>query len=310
MNPLIIGSHTVQQFEYNMISHSHNDFFYPLTINEIENSPFSELNYFVPISCKSLQDVLLLEPLSLNKIKQFMSQFIQLRDYCDEHLLDFDKVDFHPSNIYFDEISLRLKWRYVPSTKVILFFSLGDLLNRMFIESSLNKSLTLESMVNIENRLEIFLNDLSITPIQNSALKSPDIKKTWLRHLFNRHKSSKSKPQKTNSHSLEKLAHELRKTHQIGQYPMLIDKLNPTQHYKLYYDTTIIGRDETSTIVVSDISISKKHAILVKRNHQIFLSDCHSTNGILLNNYKIECETILSNGDNIQIGNKHFIFVR
>ena len=53
------------------------------------------------------------------------------------------------------------------------------------------------------------------------------------------------------------------------------------QVYELVRDETLIGRSDDVDLVVSDTSISRKHAKITLQDEGFFLSDLGSTNGSL-----------------------------
>lgn len=71
---------------------------------------------------------------------------------------------------------------------------------------------------------------------------------------------------------------------------------------------TSIGRAKSCDIIISDISVSRFHAVLSKRSTGWMLFDTNSTAGIIVNNKKIEKKMRLNDGDNIKLGNSEYIF--
>jgi hypothetical protein len=65
---------------------------------------------------------------------------------------------------------------------------------------------------------------------------------------------------------------------------------------------TSIGRAPTNTIVLDDGFASVDHATLTLRGGKWWLEDRNSSNGTLLNGYRIEEPVVLSTGDLIVIG--------
>ena len=65
---------------------------------------------------------------------------------------------------------------------------------------------------------------------------------------------------------------------------------------------TSIGRAPTNTIVLDDSFASVDHAAVTLRGGKWWLEDRNSSNGTLLNGYRIEEPVVLSTGDLIVIG--------
>ena len=72
-------------------------------------------------------------------------------------------------------------------------------------------------------------------------------------------------------------------------------------------DEFIIGRSPESDVLLDDITVSRKHALLKKDEDEYRLIDSGSLNGSYLNGNIVD-EAILSNGDRIQIGKYIFIY--
>jgi type III secretion system YscD/HrpQ family protein len=74
-------------------------------------------------------------------------------------------------------------------------------------------------------------------------------------------------------------------------------------------DQWIIGRDpDQVNLVLSDRTISRKHAILKKTDAGISIEDLSSTNPIFINDENIEKGQILHEGDHVKIGDNIFIY--
>lgn len=82
----------------------------------------------------------------------------------------------------------------------------------------------------------------------------------------------------------------------IGQ----VDELND--------ETTLIGRSDDVDLTISDTSISRKHAQVVRRPDGFFLSDLGSTNGSFVNKEPVSDASQLSEGDKVAIGHVVFKF--
>ena len=65
---------------------------------------------------------------------------------------------------------------------------------------------------------------------------------------------------------------------------------------------TSLGRSPTNTIMLKDSFASSEHALVLLRGGQWWLEDRHSSNGTLLNGYRIEEPVVVSAGDVISIG--------
>jgi len=71
--------------------------------------------------------------------------------------------------------------------------------------------------------------------------------------------------------------------------------------WKLINKDYYIGRSSENNIILDDITVSRKHALLSVRNENIKIQDNNSTNGIYVNN-EIKNDCTLKSGDKIQIG--------
>ena len=64
----------------------------------------------------------------------------------------------------------------------------------------------------------------------------------------------------------------------------------------------VIGRDASCDFMITDETVSARHARLSYRYLQWWVEDLQSTNGTFLNDEKIETSTIIINGDELRIG--------
>jgi hypothetical protein len=62
-----------------------------------------------------------------------------------------------------------------------------------------------------------------------------------------------------------------------------------------------IGRRPDSDVFLDDVTVSRDHALLVRRGNDWFLDDCGSLNGTYVNRTRIESHR-LQDGDELQIG--------
>jgi len=68
-----------------------------------------------------------------------------------------------------------------------------------------------------------------------------------------------------------------------------------------------IGRRPDAEVFLDDITVSRDHALLIRRGEQWFLDDCGSLNGTYVNRSRIESQR-LDDGDEVQIGKYKLTF--
>jgi len=95
-----------------------------------------------------------------------------------------------------------------------------------------------------------------------------------------------------------------------GTLGMLVVKRGPNAGSKfvLDADVTKAGRHPDSDIFLDDITVSRRHAEVVHDNDGYKLRDVGSLNGTYLNRERIESESNLENGDELQIGKFKLVF--
>ena len=80
------------------------------------------------------------------------------------------------------------------------------------------------------------------------------------------------------------------------------------ESFPLQGDRLTVGRRPDSDIFLDDVTVSRDHAILVRRSGEYFLDDCGSLNGTYVNRHRIESHK-LSDGDELQIGKYKLTFL-
>jgi predicted RNA-binding Zn-ribbon protein involved in translation (DUF1610 family) len=73
-------------------------------------------------------------------------------------------------------------------------------------------------------------------------------------------------------------------------------------------ERTTIGRSPDCEIFLDDVTVSRKHAVLVRRDGGFFVEDLGSLNGTFLNRRRIEAGE-LADGDELQIGKYRLTFL-
>jgi len=66
-------------------------------------------------------------------------------------------------------------------------------------------------------------------------------------------------------------------------------------------DRMSIGRTPDAPVFLDDVTVSRNHALLVRRRDGLYIDDLGSLNGTYVNRHRIESH-LLSDGDEIQIG--------
>ena len=80
------------------------------------------------------------------------------------------------------------------------------------------------------------------------------------------------------------------------------------EHFVPQGERTTIGRSPDCDIFLDDVTVSRKHAMLVRRDDAYYIEDQGSLNGTFLNRRRIESGR-LENGDELQIGKYKLTFL-
>jgi hypothetical protein len=73
------------------------------------------------------------------------------------------------------------------------------------------------------------------------------------------------------------------------------------ESFPLQGDRLTIGRRPDSDVFLDDVTVSRDHAILVRRAGEYHLDDCGSLNGTYVNRQRIDSHR-LTDGDEVQVG--------
>ncbi len=71
---------------------------------------------------------------------------------------------------------------------------------------------------------------------------------------------------------------------------------------------TVIGRAESSHIIVDDGAVSWEHTLLTAKHASVYVEDLRSLNGTFVNDQRIEREELLVDGDQLRLGGSSTIF--
>jgi hypothetical protein len=80
------------------------------------------------------------------------------------------------------------------------------------------------------------------------------------------------------------------------------------ESFPLEGDRLTVGRRPDSDIFLDDVTVSRDHAVLVRRGSDYYLDDCGSLNGTYVNRRRIESHRLVD-GDELQVGKYKLAFL-
>jgi pSer/pThr/pTyr-binding forkhead associated (FHA) protein len=81
------------------------------------------------------------------------------------------------------------------------------------------------------------------------------------------------------------------------------------EHFIPRDDRTSIGRSPDCDIFLDDVTVSRRHAVLLRRDDSFVIEDQGSLNGTFVNRHRIESAE-LADGDELQIGKYRLTFLQ
>ena len=80
------------------------------------------------------------------------------------------------------------------------------------------------------------------------------------------------------------------------------------ESFALDGDRMTIGRRPDSAIFLDDVTVSRDHALVVRRGDEVYLDDLGSLNGTYVNRHRVDSHR-LADGDELQIGKYKLTFL-
>ncbi len=80
------------------------------------------------------------------------------------------------------------------------------------------------------------------------------------------------------------------------------------ESFPLESDRLSVGRRPDSDVFLDDVTVSRDHALIVRRGSDYYLDDCGSLNGTYVNRRRIDSHR-LADGDELQIGKYKLAFL-
>jgi FHA domain len=80
------------------------------------------------------------------------------------------------------------------------------------------------------------------------------------------------------------------------------------ESFALEGDRLSVGRRPDSDVFLDDVTVSRDHALIVRRGNDYYIDDCGSLNGTYVNRRRIDSHR-LADGDELQIGKYKLAFL-
>jgi len=81
------------------------------------------------------------------------------------------------------------------------------------------------------------------------------------------------------------------------------------EHFIPQGERTTIGRSPDCDIFLDDVTVSRKHAVLVQVDADFSIEDLGSLNGTFVNRRRIDSPTKLESGDEVQVGKYRMSYI-
>lgn len=83
----------------------------------------------------------------------------------------------------------------------------------------------------------------------------------------------------------------------------------PGSVFRLDRDVVNVGREPSAEVFLDDVTVSRKHALIMRGEGGTILRDLGSLNGTYVNRRRIEADEELMDGDEIQIGKFRLVYL-
>lgn len=120
------------------------------------------------------------------------------------------------------------------------------------------------------------------------------------------HMSADTLPQRMDEHAQPWLAGVRAQLEQAGQY-LLFQEDDTAVVHQLSREWTRIGRSLAADVRFDDPTVSRRHALVVRRADGVRVLDDRSLNGVFVNGERVEWHT-LRDGDELVVGRHHLHF--
>jgi len=105
-----------------------------------------------------------------------------------------------------------------------------------------------------------------------------------------------------NNNFCTQCGHKLIEDKVVGPRLVVLTKEKSSIVFQIKEKKCEIGRASTNAIIINDDKISNFHAQILNENHQIWIEDLKSTNGVFVNGKKIKKRQLLHDGSLIKLG--------
>ena len=92
--------------------------------------------------------------------------------------------------------------------------------------------------------------------------------------------------------------------------PVLVVRKGPEEGERFYIEgpRLTIGRDPRSDLFLNDVTVSRRHAVVVRSGDEVSVEDAGSLNGTYVNGVCVD-RALLSSGDVVQVGMFQMVFL-
>jgi|GEM_PF-5911586 hypothetical protein len=248
-----------------------------------------------------------------NEMRQLIQDLTLAKQQSEQRLLRENAILFDPQFIFYRPQKNTFMFIYLPVRSISDSWTCLQLMRHLCIES---ETLFTEGVLPILQSETFDLQHLRFYFEQDDFVHHQRLFKRMFFNLFRNRQSihgvfkSRGKPVTHNNNEIVVSKPHLEKTVLSQQYAHLIDRSHMEAPYPIFFDYCVIGRDSGCNILLSDDSVSRRHAAIFKKGTAYFVEDLASKNGVFLNGIQIDKPLALSSGDTLRLGEKELVFVR